>query len=196
MAGFTLLGASLLLSGIGAGVQAYGAVKGSRAQAKAQEETGRAQAEAAESGAQLSEYNAAVARLQAKDAIARGADEEGQFRAQVRQTIGSQRAGFAGANIQVGSGSALDVQADAAMLGELDALTIRTNAAREAWGLEVEAQDLERRAEIQRKEGRVLEAAGRESAKQTRRAGITNAVGIGINAGANLLQSRYQFGRR
>jgi hypothetical protein len=194
--GFTALGVSLLLSGVGAGVSAYSSIKGSRAQAKAEEQQGAAQREAAESQAGLADYNAKVAELQAKDARIRGAEEEGQFRQQVRGMIGSQRAGFAGSNIDVGSGSALDVQADAAFLGELDALTIRNNAAREAWGFDVEAEDQRRRAEIARKEGVNLETAARESAKATRRAGVTSAIGIGLNAGANLLQSRYQFGPR
>src|SRR3989304_3955374 len=59
-------------------------------------------------------------------------------------------------------GAAADVQADAAFQGELDALTIRTNAAREAWGYQVQAEDLRTRATIAREEGVMLEAAGRE----------------------------------
>lgn len=196
MAGFTMLGLSLLIGGVAAGTQAYSSIRGSRAQAKAEEDAGRAQREAAESQAGLADYNAAVAKLQAQDAIARGREEESQYRQQVAGMIGSQRAGFAGANIDVSSGSALDVQADAAFLGELDALTIRNNAAREAWGYEVEAEDQRRRAEIARREGVMLEAAGRESARATRRAGVVGAIGIGLNAGASYLQSRYQFGPR
>jgi len=71
---------------------------------------------------------AEIADLQAKDAIERGALDEQRFRQSIRATIGAQRAGFAGANIDVGYGSAVDVQADAAFLGELDALTLRNNA--------------------------------------------------------------------
>lgn len=106
----------------GAGVSAYGQVKAGR-ESKA-----------------AAEYNAQIADTQAEDALVRGRDEESRFRQELKGLIGSQRAGFAAQNIDVGSGSAVDVQADAAYLGELDALTIRSNAAREAWGYKVQAQ--------------------------------------------------------
>jgi hypothetical protein len=81
--------------------------------------------------------------------------------------VGTQRAGFAAGNIDVGSGSAVDVQADTAFMGELDALQIRTNAAREAWGYSVEADDMRKRAVIARKTGVMVAATGRENATST-----------------------------
>jgi hypothetical protein len=84
-----------------------------------------AEKEAADSQADLADYNAAVAELQAKDAETRGAEEANRFRKSVNVMVGAQRAGFAAGNIDVGFGSAVDVQADAAFLGELDALTIQ-----------------------------------------------------------------------
>jgi hypothetical protein len=148
---------------------------------------------AAESQAELTDWNAQVADLQAADALTRGAIEESRFREGVRVMIGSQRAGIAGGNIDVGFGSALDVQADAAYLGELDALTIRTNAAREAWGYQVQGQDLRKRAEITRKEGTNIAQAGREaqSASRWQAAGtIAGAAGD-----YSMLAQRYGFGR-
>ena len=41
----------------------------------------------------------------------------------------------------VTQGTPVDVQADAAFLGELDALRIRTNAQRESWGYQADAQN-------------------------------------------------------
>lgn len=167
--------------------QAWGAKKAGDASTEA----GEAQRRAAESLADLSDYNAQVAELQAQDAITRGADEEARFRTSVRGLIGSQRAGFAAGNIDVGSGSAVDVQADAAFLGELDALQIRTNARREAWGYQVEAEDLRRRGEIARKEGVYAERAGRTTAT----AGYWGAGGSILASGASLLKERYGYGR-
>lgn len=185
MAAFSSVMIGLAIAG--AGVSAVQRIRAGNAAAEA----GEAQREAAESQAELAEYNAAIADLQAADAIERGAQDESRFRAGVRGIVGAQRAATAGSNVDVGFGSALDVQADAAFLGELDALTIRTNAAREAWGFEVEATDLRKRAEIARKEGVFLERAGREARTQSRiEAGSTL-----LGAGTSLLQARYGFGR-
>lgn len=179
---------ALVLAGVGTGVQVAGQIKAGRAARRA----GEAQQEAAESQAELQEYNAAIADLQAKDAIERGAEEESRFRQGVKVMIGAQRAGIAASNVDVGFGSALDVQADAAYLGELDALTVRTNAAREAWGFKVQSEDLRKRAEIARKEGVYLEAAGRQAQTASRYA----AAGTLIGAGGSLLEAHYGFDRR
>lgn len=170
---------------VGLALQAYGMIKSARAAKKA----GEAQQSAAESEAQLAEYNAGVADLQAQDALERGAQTESKFRTQVRGMVGAQRAGSAAGNIDVGFGSAVDVQADAAYLGELDALTIRTNAAREAWGYRVEGTDLRKRAEIARKTGYYAAQAGRSNASTAYLQGAGN-----IATGASqLLMSRYGF---
>jgi hypothetical protein len=145
---------------VGAGVSAAGQVKAGNANKRA----GAAAQDAAESQAELSEANAKLAEQQAEDATARGAVAENQFRTQVRGMIGSQRAGFAASGVDVAFGSALDVPADAARLGELDALTIRSNAAREAWGYKVTAWNDVQTAAIQRKEGANAKAAGNAAA--------------------------------
>lgn len=178
----------LILGAASMGLQAYGQWKAG----KAEKDAGIAQRRAAESQANLSEYNAAVADLQAKDALQRGDIEANRFRQRTRVLIGEQRAGYAAGNVDVGYGSAVDVQADAAFLGELDALTVRTNAAREAWGYRVEATDLRKTADIQREEGANFEAAGRQ--RQT--AQRWQAIGTIASGSYSLLESRYGFGRR
>lgn len=184
MAGFTTT-LSLILTAGGMAASAYG----SRKQAKAAEQMGVMQQEAAESTGQLFDFNATVAELQAADALERGKDEASRFRSSVRGLIGSQRAGIAASNIDVGFGSALEVQADAAFLGELDALRIVSNSEREAWGFKVEADDLRRRGQIARKEGAFAAEAGRMNANSIR----IGAVGNLLGQGASLLQSRYGF---
>jgi hypothetical protein len=87
----------------------------------------------------IANYNADVARIQAQDALDRGTDQEQRFRVGVRRMIGAQRVGYASQGVDVNRGSAVDIQADAQRLGELDALEIRSNAAREAWGYKVQA---------------------------------------------------------
>ena len=171
--------------GLMSGIALALAIGGTTMSVRGQLQAGRAAKEAGESAAQREEFNAGIARQQAADAIARGADEESRFRAGVRGLIGSQRAGFAGQGVVAGFGSAADVQADAAFLGELDARQIRANAAREAWGFEVEAQDREKAADVARKGGQVGAAAAR-----------TGAIGTVLGTGANLMMSRYGWDRR
>lgn len=156
---------------------------------QAAEAAGKAQADVSESQAGVADYNASVADLQAQDAVERGAEAESRFRTQVRGAIGQQRAGFAGANVDVGFGSAVDVQGDAAYLGELDALTIRTNAARTAWGYQVQAYDYRQQAAIDRKAAANQVAAGAQAATAADyQVGTTLLTG-----GASLLQAKYGF---
>jgi hypothetical protein len=185
MAAFTALALGLGLAGI-----ATKAV-GEHAAGQALEAAGRAQADVSESQAEVADFNAHVADLQAQDAVERGGGAENRFRGQVRGAIGAQRTGFAGANIDVGFGSAVDVQGDAAYLGELDALTIRTNAAREAWGYQVQASDLRSQAAIDRKAAKNQIAAGEQAAT----ASNFNVGTTLLTGGATLLQAKYGFGK-
>lgn len=172
---------SLVVAGLV--MEAYGMAK----QAQSAKKAGKAGREAANSQADLADYNAAVASVQADDAIARGAEEESRFRTGVRGMIGSQRAEFAAGNIDVGYGSSADVQADTAFLGELDALTIRTNAAREAWGYKVQAEDLRKRAQIARKTGVMVEASGRAQATAAYAGGTASL----LTGAASLYKAKY-----
>ena len=88
------------------------------------------------------------------------------------------------------------MQADAAFLGELDAMTIRNNAAREAWGYKVQAADIRERARITRREGRLVGEATRAAGREARKGAIIGAVGGGLLTGASLLEARFGFGQR
>ena len=103
----------------------------------------------------LMQYNASIAEFQADDAIKRGTVAAGRRRVQTRQTIGAQRAELAhqGVEINDADASAGDVQADATYLGGLDAITIQNNAAREAWGYRMQAQDLKLRGRYAQQTG-------------------------------------------
>lgn len=126
----------------------------------------------------LNEYNAQVATMQSEDAIARGKDAEERHRENVRRLMGSQRAAWAASGVDVNSGNAVDVVADTASMGELDALMIRHNAAREAWGFQNQAIDYRARGEI--------------AEAEARNRGLQSA----LSTGSTLLSDRYGFSRR
>lgn len=125
-----IMGASLALSAIGVGVQAYSANKEAKA-ANA----------AAEYNASIQERNATIAGIRANDAIARGDIEEKKYRLQVSKLVGEQRSEYGASGVVVDTGSPLDVNLDTVEQGELDALTIRHNASIEAWGLRNQAEE-------------------------------------------------------
>lgn len=121
-------------------------VAGGAMNATSQYQAGKAQS-------QIAGYNARVAEAQAVDAIERGELEESRQRSSTQQLIGSQRARLAAQGIEIDSGSALEVQEDTAALGEMDALMIRNNAAREAWGYRTQAADYRNQGTIAKAQG-------------------------------------------
>jgi hypothetical protein len=87
----------------------------------------------------IANVNRQMSDMQEKDAITRGKEAEQRLRRGVSQTIGEQRASLAAQGISLDAGgTAADLQADTAYLGELDAMTIRNNARREAFGYKMQ----------------------------------------------------------
>lgn len=111
----------IAVAAVQTGLSMYGAYQEGKAQKKA------------------ARRNQAIARAQAKDALLRGVEDEQIIRRYGSQIAGAQRTGFAGQNVVVDDGSALDVALDTAAATERDALAVRSNAMREAWGYEVGA---------------------------------------------------------
>lgn len=88
----------------------------------------------------ISETNERIAEMRAKMARKRGGAAEARSRQRLKKIIGKQRAALAAQGISLEGGSAQDIQREARVVSELDALTIKTNAAREAFGFESAAR--------------------------------------------------------
>jgi len=116
---------------------------GAMAQAKGQRDAAQARADQYRYQAQVDENNRKVELWKAEDAIARGKKEEAIHRTKVSQLKGRQRSVLAASGVVVDEGSALDILEDTAMLGELDALTIRSNAEREEYEHKVRASNID-----------------------------------------------------
>ena len=103
--------------------------------------------------AKILENNALVRRRMAIDAGKRGDRDEAQHRMQVGQFKSQQKATMlaGGGTLTGSSGRLLD---DTSLIGELDALTIRGNTARDVWGLNAEADNLENQADLSRSKGK------------------------------------------
>jgi hypothetical protein len=125
--------------------------------------------------ARTMEMNARNADFQAEDALARGDKAAAQHKTKTNQMIGAQRNALAAQGVDIDSGSAMDVQTDAATLGAEDAATIRGNAWREAWGFRSQAQQF-------RHKGEFLEKAGKDEARMTLLTGGMKAITAGASS--------------
>jgi len=137
--------------------------------AAAANEAGKAEQRAAD-------QNAAVARNQAEQAKQIGNVEEERQLRRVRAALGSQRAAIAANGLDVNTGTALDLQAETAGFGAADALNLRANALRQAWGFDVDAVN-------QTNRGRAARAAGRNQ-----------AIGTLLTTGASMVGQAYSGG--
>jgi hypothetical protein len=149
--------ASLASSVLGGAMQMYG-----------QYQQGQAAGAAGEYQAAVARNNAIMAERQAADALARGDAAEKQQRLRVQGMLGKQKSALAGAGVQLDEGSSgLDILGDTAAYGELDALTIRSNAEREAWGYRAQAGNYEAQARLNQMQGENSQMAGMIGAGST-----------------------------
>lgn len=136
--------------------------------------------------------NAAYLNRAANDARYRGLVDADTQRLQTQQLIGTQRAAMAANGGVVDEGSNALITQDTAQFGELDALIISNNAAREAYGYDVQAEGNLRNASTLRKNAKrapissMLGGAigGLGSAFSSGRMG--DLFGSGSNSGLNL----------
>ena len=96
--------------------------------------------------ADMSNYNAAVARnnatmaeYQAQDAISRGNAAAEEHSRKVAALVGTQRNSMAARGLDISEGTPLDIVSDTETLGSIDQRTIKTNAEKEAWSARVQS---------------------------------------------------------
>lgn len=128
-------GGSSIFGSMGTGMQIAGVLSGALGARQQSQSTQRAY----EYQAAVNRNNAQVAEWQARDALDRGARAEQTQRLKTAALKSTQRAGFAARGVSLEEGSPLAILQDTDYMGELDALTLRDNAAREAWGHRVNA---------------------------------------------------------
>lgn len=111
-----------------AGIQSFGQIS-----------QGQAAANAASYQATIAGNNAKIASQNAAYQGAEGDANAAAKELQTRARVGAITAAQAGNGLDVNKGSAVDVRSSAAELGQLDAMTIRSNAARAAYGYQTQA---------------------------------------------------------
>lgn len=131
--------------------------------------------------AQIAINNQSVATSNARLQMASGEEQTFAAGLKNRQNIGAIKAGQAASGIDVNSGSAVDVRSSADELGQLDALTVRSNAAREAYGYKVQASNFGAEAESDKFAASNDIIAGKEAKEAGDIAAVGSILG-GINA--------------
>lgn len=121
--------------------------------------TAYGQREAAKTNERIEEINAYRADMAADDAMERGEIEANRTRRQARRVQGSQRAALAANGAVVDQGTALSLQEDTGLIGELDAQTILENSRREASGYRWNALGSRLQAGQYRQQGRLQPTA-------------------------------------
>lgn len=167
----TLAVASIAATGLSGGMQFM-----------AQRQAGAAQANALRYQAEVDQNNQIIQNRLAVDAIDRGKEEERMHRIKIGQLKGQQINAFAKNNVQVDSGTPADVLADTAMIGELEALTIRNNAEREAYGYKVNAMNYGASAQN-----------NRMAATQAKKSGNTSAFTSALSSAGSVAGKWYDY---
>lgn len=137
-------------------VGAYGAIQSSDAQSKA-----------AKFNAEVAGVNQQIANQNAEFAGAAGEQQAAQQEMKTRAEVGSIKANQAAGGVDVNSGSAVDVRSSAAALGELNAITIRSQAARTAYGYQNQAESYGAQQGLETSQAAAAQTAGAINAGTT-----------------------------
>ena len=152
--GASIAAAAPTIGLVGTAVSAGGAVLG-----------GIAQSNAASYQAKVAENNAQIAKQNATYALEAGNEKEQQAGLRAAEEGGIVKTSLAANNVDVNMGSAAAAQASTRTVGAMEAAMIHYNAAREAYGHQVQAVGLQSQAALYRRAGLgALEEAGYKSA--------------------------------
>lgn len=161
----TLAYAALGASAIGTGV----AIMGQQSQAKAA-------SQAANYNAQVQERDSQVAQQNAKLSSEAGTQQVEAYELKARAQAGDIKANQGASGVDVNSGSFQQVRQSQDELSQVDALTIRSNATKEAYGYETQAQGYTAQSSLDTAEGKNAITAGNYASAGTLLSGIGNAA--------------------
>lgn len=93
--------------------------------------------------ADISRINARLAELGARTALENGQKQVASLTLQAGQLKSRQRASMAANGIDLGEGSAAEIQASTELMKQIDMQTLEANAVRSAWGYRIEGSNLQ-----------------------------------------------------
>jgi hypothetical protein len=140
-------------------------------------QSGKAASEAASYNATIAEQNRQQALKNANLVSASGEQQAAVQEQKTRAEAGAIKAAQAASGVDVNTGSAVDVQSSAAETGQLSAITVRANAAREAYGYETQATSFQDQAGLDTANAANAQTAGEVGATGTILGGVGSAAG-------------------
>ncbi len=143
--GFVVAGASTASMGI----SALGAIQ-----------QGNQASQADKYNSQIAANNALIAKRNSTFAAQEGEVNAGIEQQKTRANVGAIKASQAANGVNINEGSAADVRASATELGELDAINIRSGAARTAYGYQNQATSDMQQSELDRRKSKYDKQAG------------------------------------
>lgn len=167
----SLIAATLAATAASGAMSAYGQIQAGNA-AKSQ----------AGYQAAIQRNNAIRADYAAQDALTRGKEAEKRQRIKGRLLIGQMRAVLGGSGQVIDTGSAGELVIDQSGTNELDALNVRANAAREAYGYRTQAGNF-------RSQAGLTQLAGNNAASNSK----FQAAGTLLSTGGKVAGQWYSF---
>jgi hypothetical protein len=146
-------------------VGAYGALK-----------SASAQSQAAKFNASVANQNASIQKINSQIAEQSGEAQAGIQGQKTKMAIGQTVAGEGASGVDIGGGSFANVRGSMRELGESDSNTLRSNAAREAYGYKVKSTGDTSQAELSTFEAGQASEAGGISAAGTFLGGVSGAA--------------------
>lgn len=137
---------------------------------------GQAAKSAADYNAQVAQNNAKIATQNATWAAQEGEANAGEQGAKTKATVAATLASEGASGVDVNSGSFQNVRSSETELGMLDALTIRSNAARTAYGYETQATGDIAQSQLDKAQGQNSELSSYVNAGSTVLGGVGNAA--------------------
>lgn len=132
--------------------------------------------------AQVAANNQILANRAAQDAKARGDIAAANAQTSANSLLGRQKTALAANGVNVNQGTALDIQGNTKAVSENEALTIRSNAAREAYRYETEGANYGNE-----------EAVALSKAANDQSAIFGNALGTALTGGGSVADKWYKF---
>lgn len=145
---------------------------------------GKAAKASATYNAEVATNNAAIAKQNASFAAQEGTANTEAAAMQNRAKVGAITANQGASGVDVNSGSSIDVRSSAAELGELNALTVRSNAARQVYGYQTEGTNYQAQAGLDTAQAANAMPAAAIGATST----LLGGVGSSASAYSNYLQ--------
>jgi len=113
------------------------------------------QKKSADYNADVMRENAKVEDMKGRDALNRGNQDQIEQANKTRQMLARQTVTMAANNVDLQTGTPLDILGDTALFGAVDEGRVRANAAREAYGHFQGAKDLRNQAQMTKWQGRM-----------------------------------------